>query len=1664
MIGVVVHELKITRSYADCYLSGGSAAGLVCGDSSTPYSLTLNDCYAAGFIDTDAKTAAGLCLGGGKTEADNVYTVVRPLKTLTGDKKYYELTENQENDGFTNTYFLGGGVFGGARGMGYADMVADGFCETMGEAAFAWKAAEDSYPYNLRDSLTLTIYSFPGLKGLPHYGDWHAEFMEPSLVYYERYGGGSYGFSGGNARHLIGKLSDNETVVSDGYAVAFLKKDLGSEEKALVDCACFDAEGAEQHLSCAYALPGKAGTGERELILTTWTNDDGSTAEYYLAPLPTELVNGGTASRNFYQYLRFVLTIGVKVSSGEYFYNPHFAETVVPYVRQEGDSAPWTAERVYQYAGTLLQGRRNVKIRTARHLNGLSRFSEYYHNRLNYLQQLPVNYNAYTGYGLFSPVRAAEQLPIGRWGEAFLGTYDGFCNGIEGVKFAVPRDSDRYYGGLFGYSEGTLRNIVYQMPDEEVSAAMGDGSRNLFVGGLVGGNGGTGRVQNCAVSGVRLTGYAFGAGIYVGGLAGQNAGVIENSAAEVAALSADCSNYAKAYVGALVGENSASGMISGSYAVGRVTAAVDAHSEARVCGFVGFNSGRISSSYAAADLRSSGANVTSYGFCGMRQGTQKNTFYLNQGNFTYRGTSYGANYPQGTAAPAKYQQLTEDAAFLPAGMQVVEGDGFPYPRTVRNANGEAVHYGQWPEPMEMGEMGVYYWEKLARDYNDAGGTYYVSLLAVDPKESRVTKQSTLSTAHDDGYVVTEYGYGYYSQDEIRENVSFSASKIAHTGFVRYTRRENYLILPFMTTNSPTNETADGALRKLMPGYTFHSWNSYHEGGRSTDNAVTDEDYRIAHATPGLCPVYGDNTRIPEGEQVNPNDGAFILTQVSGVDSFTIEFTVNPQFADAMSVNTMSKNNVPVAEGDRKLENGASGTKPGTTEETAFQVRCGAQLQEINWYDTAYTDVPVYGRYPQTRFPYLGDSGENYHWCQTHDMDWLAEGNIYYLAGDRAEKKNPQPGVFFSIAEVSIEGENLTGWFGGTYDGGSYTMKNFNIGVNTTNYDVNSMGLFGVVQRAVLKDIVMYSEQGTDTVTVKGRKQGAASRDCWYAGGVLAGLALNSTISNCAVAGYTIIDETALAAPKPGWYEPGRVGGAIGGLVGMTDGPLTGCTAATTIQMKCTHSNSAPVRVGGLAGSTTSTVERCYTGGTVEIGQDVSTRQLYIGGIIGGVGMEQFSGKTVNTTISNCYTYMELPDEEEERIQQLRAIGGSGGNGSTVRLEKVYFLDTAAKYLNDGTAARSVTYRQLRGKDPIDGADIYDLLTGFDPVTSEIDGFSVAGKYSYVPKNRPELQGMDYPFPTVLIQGSSARHVHYGRWPNNGIERQKGGAPIALDLFAEPVREELLSLVNKDDPGDWSAECADPGVAEAVCENGNLRVTAIGKGTTKLTVSYGEHQLELTVNVTAELRLSPEQVTLFANDTAVAALTACDRNMKPVEFPQDAEADGLEVLPENITCESPLLTAERAEEEPPGEENPGRPPVRLRLTSGGETGEDIRVNVGFTCTYHGTPYEEVRPVSVAVQALPQAEFDEAAGSCTISFEDYAVSGLSAALVSDSQEEPETPPAVATAEGGDEVGWRVVVTEIAEGVTEIPLSISFTMDGWSHTIRMTIPVNTGGTQEP
>ena len=1286
--------VTVNTSYADCYLIAPTAGGLIGTASGT---VTLANVYAAGFIDNtvEGAKAAGLLCSGNAT-ANHAYSAM-----------HYESAEGEivplaagvtAGDG-SRCYYLG------EDGEPYEDMIEQEFLTKM-EADFGWKYS-DSHPYSLLKDLT--AYPFPGLKELPHYGDWNAEFVKPALVYFEKYkpmGGGTeqYGFYADSVDTLKKdtEVEGKWTVPLDGYAVAFRAED--AKGSVSVTFTYYDEDGDEQ--TCKQSYHKNEGGIHDKL----WeVKHKGET--YYLAILPQEVIVGSDyASGNFYQRLG----IGVKNGPTTWAaYCPHFAKTARP-ISQE------TTDR--ELANMAKQARHYV--RTPRQLRALSEHGEYCHaaggQGYSFLQELDLDYTTYEG-ELFEEENLAHyswidgdgntksekliQAPIGRFGASFNGVYHGDCHTIAGVKFQTVGEQ---YAGLFGLSVGTLQDIVYLM-DPEQPVAVGRGGGSLYLGGLAGGNSGT--IRNCAVAGAKLEVAIHNKGAaYVGGLVGLNEGTIRNCAAEAAGLSASGDDYSNVYTGGLVGRNAGTGGsgIFMSYAVGYISGTVVEGSMVRVCGFVGYNTGYIESSYAAARLESSGTGAEVYGFCGERLGTQKDNYFVDRGNFTYREEPYNGTYATGveTATPVSYQLMCGGEPAEGEKQPVLVGKGmaqggravngnppkeeetspwFPLPTGVKDRHGDAVHYGQWPEELDLGNMGVYYWEKLelpaASGKNDTRQVYGVSMLKVDPDGGTVEKISTLSNARSDGGVVTDYGYGwYYEAQEEAENpvkADFAAEGLYYMGNGGKEAQWK---------DQPSDETVDEKLAELMPGYAFQSYHSF------VPNPNPNANGNSAGARAGLYA-----TGVKDGKEGTPN-GTVTLKE-GGVE---VTFEVNPHFADALSVQ------VDTLPDKWEKPEGEISVSPGTEKRNPYEVRAMGQLSAINWNSTNRdTKTVIDGWSNNTEFPYLSYGGQirSYVWKQTHDIHGNSE-------------------IYTPIAEYYARGsngghENLYGWFSGSFDGDDYVIENVNIQGQTSSV----AGLFGVVFNGSLKNIVLYSSDGRGKIT--NQFDTNAMDSAWYSMGTLAGIASarqgtagykGSAVENCSASGYTIEYKTYNRRDKDSNDDVGG-GSTVGGLLGASDMELKKCAVVTNIKIlkgdaASTFGNDN-LRAGGLTGVCQNYITNCYAGGSIDVTDGVIVKKqngLFFGGIVGGGYFKPLtvksttdipiggggSGVTGTMELTNCYSYVELPSEDtvvytttgikasssnptangaavNTHIRALYAIGGQGDGNSSYTAKNCYYL-------------------------------------------------------------------------------------------------------------------------------------------------------------------------------------------------------------------------------------------------------------------------------------------------------------------------------------------------------------------------------------------------------
>lgn len=1437
LVGHAQGAVSVSRSYADSYLTAPTTGGLV-GTTGSISGLSLRDSYAAGYqVATDA--AAGF-VAGRLANAHSAYSAC----AFPGTPQiiYTTATEGTAAN-VSSVFYLTSGLDGRSihsltgttQGLPYAQMSAGSFLTALNSTAFTTASADTTVPYNLL-SQGLSTYSYPLLTGMNHYGDWQAEFEAEALVYYERYADDTVGFFGGN----VDNLADDKTIVGDGYAVALSAPLSGT-------------------LAVTYS--GKSETFNATTTSYLTSAYGGTT--YYLYPVDMLTTSTDTSTTNFYH--------SVSINGRTYQFNPYFAKTVT--TGSGADSVPAT-----------------IYLRTARHLYELSRhYDDLAAATVNttFRQERDINYAAY-GWTTYTsstdavtsqaPIHsAANTADVSETG-GFRAAYNGDCHTIQGVSF-VSAGNDV---GMFAVvaPTGTVRNVTLLSSGTERVERSGliQGSTTVvYMGVLAGRNYGT--ISNCAVSD-----YSFGSGmgilayqhstVYMGGLVGGNlyhkthSGRILSSEANCPLVQVSSYN-ASIYAGGFAGSN-AGGSIQSCYALGVLKALDVSSSTVRLCGFAGENTGgALAYCYSATALTAAG-EAEVYGLT-RTGGSAAQCYYLDGGTYAYNNALYAYNVSRNSfsanaaQSPITGERLESQRLY---GFSKVTGSGtetvYPYPAVVRDRIGRAVHYGTWPVQQHIGTMGVFYWER------EQGGNagYHLSYIGTD--NGVAFSGSTLCVQHNDSGVVTEYGYGYFFKPGgLTDTVQLSVSANCSLG--------------------AANPTAASALEAQMPDYRF-----------------------VAYTTGSMYLTTMDA------------NCTWTLRYQGASAQYSAQYTVCPFFADAISLDSVS---------------GAAtnSAKPGATEGSAYQVRSVSQLQYLNWnYNTRSTTHSILaGNYTDgniTKYPYLGSYRHSVngnesrfgnqtrrYWVQSHDLDAAAEyddpDHLFTPIGNMVDENNgggkANPYVSFFCSD---------------YDGGAYTIKNIQIKAST-----QCVGLFGYTIGANLKDIVMYSDQGSKIVN---DENGTG----WYAVGGLVGFAgagkNNASFTNCSVSGYTIQDTR---ANNPDWG-----GGCVGGLVGATNMNITGCTAVTDIVLSPTYDiGYKNLRVGGIAGVCRATLDKCYAGGSVtaaamkksHVGVAHSTN-IWVGGLVGGIilrdhgNLESYMGVTTNPlTVQNSYAFVALPplntNTNKNHVMAVYSLASNGEmqnsnftlNGvynSDAYIQNCYALtDVAANtsdyirvgssadwsgqveltgntnsgrrvYLTNSGKTPYITYEQMQTKlkDWLNvGASASSLR--FDTVTVTENGAPIPGKYSFPGAGAEMLDGLDFPFPTILTQKDVAGrtvNVHYGRWPTSGLywartrttldlcaDRTGQGAPtLTVKLYLKPDGTTLsgtptLTLVNDTDGQvstllDWTAPVYNS--AERCWE-----VTFTGKGRTGLAVAraaLGGHTAELTIDVTQTLRLTNDK--------------------------------------------------------------------------------------------------------------------------------------------------------------------------------------------------------------
>ena len=1395
-VGLVQSGGNVTfqDSYTDCYLAAPYTGGVV-GQTGPGATVTVRNFYTAGYQKASSVAAgvvpediATVSMSNGycavSYEVGDEATVYTSAYPGSGSRVYAMEPTNLTNAGNTTVTVVHVNDKSLVSGEDLAKATMVG--EKLDASVFSADQYGSTSAYNLLNQ-GLDNYPYPRLKNMHHYGDWEMTVQAMNLVYYERYAGDTYGVYGPGF-----ELDEGKEIIGDGYGILLTAEPENGTFQITYN--------GTKELN----IPANASTVYHQV---TGKNEK----TYYLLSVTPRVVNkNGTETFDGDNYLAEKLTredgsfyskvvLQFKDETGEagkaytYFLNPNFAKTVVA-----SDTLPDTP-------GT-------VSLRTPRHLAALSKaygsgdFWALFQNAgssYTFRQERTLDFGGNYQWVNYANQTAPTSLaPIGKPDSPFAANYDGQCYEIQNLSI----DSKNLHTGLFGHVNGfgALQNVFLVGGEKNTFLYSGRNkpltvlqttADQLAMGALAGYNGG--RITNCAVSGykARVAGFSQSAA-YVGGLVGTNAGTIENCAVDTPALSLRFTS-STGRIGGLVGSNLTSGSITGSYSLGHLEVTENKNGNVRLSGFVGENYGSIARCYSGCALEAAGVTEL-YGFGRIDIGTARNCYYIDGGTYSYTEGLYSFNASTNdygadaagtaiTGADLKdkagelgMEAVTADHTYYHKNTQTAE-NRYNYPGTVTRGGSKA-HFGNWPnQEKDLGTLGIYYWEYEQGGSNSGYHLYYLGTTQ-SGEGIKTFDGNNLCIHHDDGGVITQYGYGYfYHPTTVNGSIRTVTLKYDDKKFLVGAR----------------NSQAEEALQKQLPQYEF-----------------------VAYTT-------GDsNLHLTTGE---PN-GTWTLKY----NDNTYTYSLCPFFAMAISLDSYT-----IGEQDGTTGN----LKPGYSEKGAYQVRSIQQLQYINWNwknqntTTSIAELSNNKRgHQNTCFPYLlcevkdnpdKQPVKDLYWSQTHDLNAAEAGNFTPIGSMYDDKV--QDGE--SVADIAA--------FSSSYNGHSYAIKNVNISSNA-----ECVGLFGITTGAKMEDIVLYADQlGRGVIRVTDRKDGEWYCIGGLVG--LAGhrdLEERSYFKNCTVSGCTIIDNR---SKEPGWGG-GCVGGLVGatnmsltnctavstiqanmtyggnnfkncrvgGLVGSSKGYITNCYAGGKIERTATASDGSNIWVGGLLGG----IVLRNTGSLAKV----------LGSTTGQM-----------TTVQNSYSYVELPkaDGRDGTIKTVHAIASNGelqvaeewtdGNlwgfkpvddpYDQVKIINCYALQSAVSNSDDYQAFKDspvdqfngqpvnlnvfrpqYNHRQIQMENLRNPYLTYDQMekdmknwlgNGFGEVSTEDQetGAYVGGKYSY-PGTDGDLKGLNlpYPFPTVLTQ--EGINVHYGAWPKHGLYWETEIGTMNLMVDRQPVKQ------------------------------------------------------------------------------------------------------------------------------------------------------------------------------------------------------------------------------------------------------------------------------------
>lgn len=984
-----------------------------------------------------------------------------------------------------------------------------------------------------------------------------------------------------------------------------------------------------------------------------------------------------------------------------------------------------------------------------------------------------------------------------------------------------------YMGTLAGINSGTIQNCAvcgYSMGREGIVYVQRNGS--LYMGGLTGSN--QGNIFNCEVDAPVLNASVLYGSAYLGGFAGENigSGLIRNSYA-IGNVTIEYSKGATCTISGFTANNT--GILRSDYCA----VALAATGTPNTYGFAPKAGGVVSSD---CYYLSGGA----FQYLG-------DMFSFDSDQGAGSALTYDKMKAKKNDSTAEYHTETGGESYsYPFAAVVSDGNG----NKVHYGNWQIpVSLGSigviyWEHEVGGANEG-YHFSYIGYKPNGEN-----SISALD----RV-QDSTLCTRHDDGGRITEYGYGYYYSSSSTggtnkpDMVLPGAEDTSGIGSGFQTGNQNEIASNELTsqlegvtviayTTAPSIDDGSGEFSSVNDS----SYMTMTADDR-TANGIWQFDYNGQRYTFTINPFfanamqYGSTNIAPITSPASAQSSAIAVYDEGGVEVSGATSEVMPgaskkeyeiRSADQLQYlnwNCETKNVVTTLNESKHVDHVDGYTYLGYMTGKNAPVSADYNWIQSHDVDANMTSAPDGGNVFFTQIGSMYDENgvKNTSDAQAH-MSYFNgnyDGNTYYIKNIEINSKNTVVGLFGNIIGAKVNNVILYS------DKGNYIQRRSD---SESWHAMGGMCGLAAVGKGKSSDDVKISNCTVSGYTIRDNTTKGAWGDTSIGG--MFGMS-TMDLSKC-----TAVNDIVVNTIFSGRMESVRVGGLVGSMRGYITNCYTGgkiiCTKECIDNVSKNYQGSR-LMLAGISGG-------------IYIKNKGNLLTLLGDSILGVKDYKDDTNgnnkkcESPATVIRNCYTYVEMPNDPAY-IDKITSIEPIGSNGEThdeksdnyhvkieisncyyyednipksiqknYKIKEIWGANSNADWNNIDSTATPLSWAEMAGEVDVDStiggeangqkvqgnfvtllntpSNADEVPVTFATVTKKENDQNVDGKYSF-PGNRTDLEGENYPFPTILTQktkrGTSV-NVHYGAWPLEGIFWRESRA--TMDIFEDMDLEKI----------------------------------------------------------------------------------------------------------------------------------------------------------------------------------------------------------------------------------------------------------------------------------